>query len=92
VKLEAEQATLTAKNVRAITIKIDYPFLGDKQSAEMTVKPGDDLSTKTFDITLPAGQYSYNYTIRWRFKDNTEKVFAGQNDNELLFIDNIPAN
>lgn len=92
VKLEAEQSTLTAKNVRAITIKIEYPFLGDKQITEMTVKPGDDLSTKAFDITLPAGQYNYNYTIRWRFKDNTEKVLTGQNDNELLFIDNIPAN
>jgi hypothetical protein len=78
------------KDVRATTIKIEYPFFGDKKVLEFTVKPEEDMSTKQFDITLPAGQYSYKYTIRWRMKDNTEKMLSGENDTELLFIDMIP--
>ena len=90
VKLEADPETLKAHNVRATTVQVEYPFFGDKKTIEMTVKPDDDLSQKIFDITLPEGQYSYKYTVRWRMKDGTEKTASGQNDSEILFIDVFP--
>ena len=75
---------------RAITVKIDYPFLGDIHTKEFTVRPGEDLTKKSFEVTLPNGQYDYKYNIRWRFKNNTERIYNGVNDTEILFIDNIP--
>jgi len=90
IRLEGDAALLKDKNVRATTIKIEYPFFGDKKVLEFTVKPEEDLSAKQFDITLPAGQYNYKYTIRWRLKDGTEKTLSGENDTEILFIDMIP--
>ena len=90
IRVDAEQDVLLQKNVRAITVKIEYPFLGDVQTKEFTVRPGEDLSKKSFDITLPNGQYDYKYIIKWRLKNNTERVFNGINDTEILFIDNIP--
>ncbi len=89
IRLEADAAVLKEKNVRATTVRIEYPFFGEKKTMEMTVKPEDDLAQKQFDITLPAGQYSYKYTIRWRLKDGTEKVATGENDTEILFIDGV---
>lgn len=91
IKVEADKDILRSANVRAVSVRISYPFLGEIKTLDFTVKPDDDLSQKYFDITLPAGQYEYDYTIRWRLKDNTEKVATGKNDNELLFIDVIPA-
>lgn len=90
VKIDADKELLVQKNVRAISVKIEYPFFGEKKIMEFTVKPNDDFSQKTFDVTLPAGQYNYTYNIRWRMKNNTEKVLTGENDNEILFIDAIP--
>lgn len=90
IKVDAEQEVLQQKNVRAITIKIDYPFLGDIHTKEFTVRPGEDLSKKSFEVTLPNGQYDYKYNIRWRLKNNTERIYNGVNDTEILFIDNIP--
>jgi hypothetical protein len=90
VKIEGDAETLKSKNVRATTVRIEYPFFGDNKMIEMTVKPDEDLAQKIFDITLPAGQYAYKYTIRWRLKDGTEKIATGQNDTEILFIDLVP--
>ncbi len=87
IRLEADKETLLANNVRATTVRIEFPFFGEKKIMEMTVRPDDDLSKKEFDITLPAGQYKYNYLIRWRLKDGTEKTSAGEDDTEILFID-----
>lgn len=90
IKVEADKELLKQKNVRAVSVKIEYPFLGDMRVMEFTVRPDDDLSQKSFDVTLPAGQYTYKYQLKWRFRNNAEKTFSGENDNELLFIDNIP--
>jgi len=90
IKLEGDAEVLKSKNVRAITIKIEYLFFGEKKVMEMTVRPEDDLSQKSFEVTLPAGEYAYKYTLRWRMKDGTEKVSVGENDTEILFIDVLP--
>jgi hypothetical protein len=87
IQLEGDAALLKSKNVRATTIRVEYPFFGEQRSFETTVKPDDDLLQKQFDITLPAGQYGYKCTIRWRMKDGTEKISRGENDTEILFID-----
>lgn len=91
IKVEADKEILKSANVRAVSIRITYPFFDESKTLDFTVRPDDDLSQKYFDITLPAGRYEYDYSIRWRMKDNSEKLLTGKNDNELLFIDVIPA-
>ena len=90
IRVEAEQEVFIKKNVQAITVRIEYPFLGGVDVKEFTVRPGEDLSKKSFEVTLPNGQYDYKYKIRWRLKDRTERIFSGVNDTEILFIDEIP--
>ena len=91
IKIDGDPALLKSKNVRAITIRIEYSFFGENRIVDSTVKPDDDFAQKAFEITLPAGVISYNYTIRWRMRDGTERTSTGANDNDLLFIDDIPA-
>jgi hypothetical protein len=90
ITLEADWDAIKANNVRAISVKVSYPFLGEVKTADITVRPGDDLSKKYFDVTLPNGQYEYEYTIRWRMKDNTEKVATGKTEVDFLVLDAIP--
>jgi hypothetical protein len=89
IQLEGDAVLLKSKNVRATTIRVEYPFFGEQRSYETTVKPDDDLLQKQFDITLPSGQFKYKYMMRWRMKDGTEKMFNGENDSEILFIDTL---
>jgi hypothetical protein len=90
IRLEGDGELLRSKNVRATTVRIEYPFFGEKKVMEITVKPEEDISQKFFDITLPQGQYAYTYLFRWRMKDGTERTSTGTNDTEILFIDMLP--
>jgi hypothetical protein len=91
VKIEGDPATLQSRNVRATTIKIEYPFLDGNRTLDMTVKPNDDLSQKQFEITMPIGKSDYKYTIRWQLNDGTVMTTTGETDMGILFIDNMPA-
>ncbi len=90
IKFEGDSKLLKDKNVRVIIIKVNYPFFGEDRRLETYLKPDDNFPDKQFDITLPANQYSYHYTLIWRFKNGTEKTITGLNDTEILFIDTIP--
>jgi hypothetical protein len=90
IKLDGDADALKNKNVRAVTIRVEYPFFGENRSMEVTVKPEEDFTQKQFEITLPQGQYGYKYTLRWRMKDGTEKTMSGENDTGILFIDTVP--
>ena len=90
IKFEGDPKLLKDKNVRVIIIKVNYPFFGEDRKLETYLKPEDNFLDKQFDITLPANQYSYHYTLTWKFKNGTEKTISGNNDTELLFIDTIP--
>ncbi|MBK6936760.1 MAG: hypothetical protein IPH18_07615 [Chitinophagaceae bacterium] len=58
VKVEADKEILKAANVRAVSVRISYPFLGESKTIDFTVKPDDDLSQKYFDITPPLASMS----------------------------------
>jgi hypothetical protein len=90
ILLEGDADSLRAKNVRATTVKVEYPFLGEIKTFEITVKPEDDLSQKQFEITLPAGQFNYKYTLRWQLKNGSQKTVSGETDAGILFIDGVP--
>jgi len=92
IKLEGDADLLRSKNVRATTIRVEYPFLGEKRSFEQTVMTGDDLAQKQFELTLPSGQYSYAYTLRWQLRDGSQRTKSGETDMGILFIDGIPDN
>ena len=90
IRLEGDADLLKSTNVRAIVIQVSYPFFGEIRRMETSVRPEENFQGKQFDLTLPLNQFSYNYTLKWRFKNGTEKTFSGTNDSELLFIDSIP--
>ncbi len=90
IRLECDAALLKEKDVRAVIIQIEYPFFGDTRKIETFLKPEENIESKIFDITMPLNQLMYHYTLKWKFKNGTEKVSSGDNDHELLFLDNIP--
>ncbi len=90
IQLEADADSLRIKNVRAATVKVEYLFFDTNKIIETTVKPGEDLSKKKFDITLPTGQYGYKYSIRWQLKDGAIRTATSETEMGIIFIDTVP--
>ena len=89
VKLEAGADFLQKQPIRAIVVRLEYPFFGEIQKMQLTVKPNESLANKTFDMTLPTGNFEYTYYVTWILKDGTEKKTSGKTDSGLLFIDSM---
>jgi len=92
IELEGNADTLLAKNVRAVTVKVEYPFFDGIKTVEEIVRPALDKGIKSFEITLPAGKHTYKYTIRWTLNNGTIKTASGETDMGILFIDGVPKN
>ncbi len=90
IELSGDLLRLQEKNIRAISVKINYDFFGAPKSKNLTLYPSDDINEKYFEITLPKGQEQVNYTITW-FEQNQPPVqVEGTDKYGLIFIDEIP--
>ncbi len=90
INLDADADKLKAENIRAVSIQIEYDFFGKKKQKRLTVKPGDDLSTKFFDLTLPIDQQSVDYSITWIRNDGSKETINDKDEYGLIFLDEIP--
>ena len=90
VQLDGDMEKLKTAGVRAINVQIEYPFFNDRRKPQLTLRPGDNLAEKTFEITLPMDIYEYNFRINWIKSDGSTLIAEGTNSGNILFIDNIP--
>jgi hypothetical protein len=89
IQCEGDMGFLKSKNVRAVVVQIDYPFFGETRKLEKSIRP-EDTQIKPFDVTLPSSDFKYRYAIRWILKNGKQAEAKGENDTEILFIDNLP--
>lgn len=90
ITLEADADSLNTKNVRATTVKVEYPFFDGIKRIDATLMTGQEISRKKVDITLPLGQYSYKYSIRWQLKNGSTRTASGESEMGILFLDAVP--
>jgi hypothetical protein len=90
VSLDADLSFLEKQRVRAIIVRLEYPFFGEiQQMAPLTLKPKELLKEPFFEMTLPIGAFEYTYYITWILQDHTEKQVKGNSNTSILFIDNM---
>jgi len=87
VQLEGDLDHLYKQNVRAIVVKIQYPFFDQIKSEKITIKPGDILSDAFFEITLPNNQEEISYSITWITNDGKFYEKKGTDELGIIFID-----
>ncbi|CAM1371901.1 hypothetical protein [Tenacibaculum xiamenense] len=90
IYLEGDLEKLKSESVRAVSIKVDYPFFNKEKKHRITIRPNDNLEEKFFNITLPNTEEEVNYTITW-FRENEAPLSKASKDKYgLIFIDEIP--
>ncbi len=90
IELSGDLKVFEEKNIRAVSVKINYDFFGDRKSKHLTLYPSDNINDKFFEITLPKGVDDVNYTIIWYVKNNAPIEKKGIDQYGLIFIDEIP--
>lgn len=80
------------ESVRALSVKITYPFFGKTKSIAQTIKPTDQLNDKYFEITLPENEIDINCDITAFQVDGAQKKEQKNLQSEIIFIDDICGN
>ncbi len=89
IRLEGDPTLLQDKQVRALQVKIDYPFFGETRRLQQTLKPNELPQGKSFEITLPRETGAFNYQITWFFQDGSSQNTSGSWESDILFVDNL---
>ncbi|MEZ4776208.1 MAG: hypothetical protein R3D00_23745 [Bacteroidia bacterium] len=90
IEVEGDLAGLEEQGVRAIILEVAYPFFDQAKKVRQTIRPGDDLTTKSMEITLPNNQEKVAYSLTWIKKDGSKLEYKGQDEYGLIFIDELP--
>jgi hypothetical protein len=90
ILLDGDLRALKQKNIRAISVQISYPFFDQIKQHRITLRPSDDLSKKSFEITLPNAIEEVNYKITWIKQDASKQELNGVDSFGIIFIDEIP--
>lgn len=90
IAFEGDIETLFSQGVRAISVLVSYSFFGQIKQTRVSIRPGDNLSDKSFEITLPNNQEEIDYTISWVKREETLTT-SGKDKYGLIFVDELPA-
>lgn len=89
VQLVGNIADLLRKGVRAVVVQVEYPFFSDNRRHQLVVRPDKPSEEPQVQITLPLGQFDYDYTITWQLTNG--RLAAHRRDSTgLVFIDELP--
>lgn len=92
IDLEGDLDMLTGQGVRAVILQVEYPFFDQLKKERQTIRPGDDLTTKSLEITVPNELENIPYSLTWIKKDGSRQQISGEDQYGLIFIDELPTN
>lgn len=89
IELEGDIESLETHQIRAIVVQIKYRFFDQVKSERITIKPGESMDGKKFEITLPSDQAEVPYDIIWIKEDGSRLAHRGTDRYGLIFIDDL---
>ncbi len=90
VQIVGNAAALKQKQVRAVVVEVGYAFFGGRRQHQIVLrpdKPGDEPSVQ---LTLPLGDFSYDYSITWQLEGGQRLVSKGRDSSGVVFVDELP--
>jgi hypothetical protein len=90
ILLDGNLDQLKSSGIRAVSIKLSYDFFGQAKEQRITLRPGDDIAGKSFQVTLPNKVEEVSYELTWIKTDGTSISKIGKDKFGLIFIDEMP--
>ncbi len=89
IQFDGDLAGLQSKGVRMVSVMLSYSFFGEIRKPRLTFRPGDNISEKNIEITLPNDTEEIDYEITWQKTDGTVVTSKGKDKYGLIFIDEM---
>lgn len=90
ISIDGDAAKMAGAGVRAVAVRIDYPFFGMLRHEQRTIRPADLKADQRFEVTLPNDVQDVDYSITWFLADGKSKSTKGKDDSGVIFIDDLP--
>jgi hypothetical protein len=90
VQVVGSNAELQKKGVRAVIVQVEYSFFGEKRRHQVVVRPEKAAEEPQVQITLPLGQFDYEYTITWQMDKGRSLKVKRRESSGVVFIDEFP--
>jgi hypothetical protein len=91
VQVVGDAKALAAKHVRAVIVLVEYSFFGERRRHQLVVRPDGASEDPQVQITLPLGQFEYDYSITWQLDGGRRLALQGHESSGVVFIDELPA-
>jgi len=80
---------LAQSGVRAVVVRLEYPFFSETRKEQVVMRPEKGDEEEQMEITLPLGQYAYDYEITWMIPGGN-RTTSGSDETGVLFVDELP--
>jgi hypothetical protein len=91
VQVLGEPDSLRSAGVRAVVVRLEYPFFGEQRRDQIVLRTEKDEAEGSIEITLPLGVYEYDYLITWLRHEKDPLTASGRDATGVLFVDEPPA-
>jgi hypothetical protein len=89
ISIDGDLAKMAGAGVRAVAVRIDYPFFGVQRHEQRTIRPSEAKADQRFEVTLPNDVQDVDYSITWFLADGKSKSTKGKDDSGVIFIDDL---
>lgn len=90
IAFDGDLTSLQTKGIRMVSVALSYPFFGRTNRPRITIRPGENISEKILEVTLPNEIEEIDYEISWQKSDGTILTKKGKDKFGLIFIDELP--
>lgn len=90
VRIFGDSEALTEAGVRAVVVKVDYPFFEGRKTDKLTLRADKPITDQTIELTLPLGENEYRWDVTWIGRDGSRRSAQGTDKSFVLFVDEVP--
>ena len=90
IELMGDPEDLTQRGVRAVIVRVEYPFFGEIKKQQVVVRPAKGEAEGALEITLPRDAGAYDYAMTWMLAGGGKRETTGRDENFFLMLDEIP--
>ena len=90
VQVVGSREALQKQQVRAVVVQVEYPFFGERRRQQVVVRPDQPGAEPTVEVTLPLGEFEYDYVVTWQLEGSRRLTARGRDATGVVFVDELP--
>ena len=90
IQVIGNREALQKQQVRAVVVQVEYSFFGERRRHQIVVRPDQKDAEPTVEVTLPRGEFQYDYAITWQLEGSRRLTSQGRDTTGVVLVDELP--